>query len=485
MEILPHPEIPEQRIFLLNIERAEKLGSGDDPVIRYVATDDSEDRHGSVLNSGGWDNSQFIRNPVVLWSHQHTIPAIGQVIRMEQKGARWEYEVRYAIDAWDVPGMGNLSLLVYRLAAGNFIRAMSNAFIPKEWKDIEATTIPRFFAENVEYMRQELTETSNVNVGSNRNALKKALGDGVISEQEATTLGLGWMLRMEMPAFITSGLEKEQQKQSTATAVSRTPDGRVVETPLFGRDGVSMYAPAPVAPESPDAAGAAELQLMNDMAENCLDDISLCMAGWESIAVHESLRRLCKYRIIDSMNLHESLAEYAEYWYQVARRELPEAITHAREAVGSSPFLDRLHPPSGERIGLHEATGLPMVPKEKTIIGQWIQKYGIDHPIVQRKLQEADERELATGERLGAVLNKANKQKLINAQAEIQSVLDSAESSSEKTVKTLTITSPGPVADDAARETLSIVDQVPDAGSALTVADPEALSYLRELLTFK
>jgi hypothetical protein len=200
LEVLPHPSKSDQRIFPLAITTRAAEGAGDKPVITVSGTDGSEDRHGSMINPDGWDLLQFNRNPVVTWSHQDdTVPAIGRAPNPRRVGGAWDFDIEFAIDQWRDYGGGNLAQLVYRLMKDDYMRAVSVAFIPKKWEDRRAETVPTFFAENIRYLQQELTAISPCNVPSNRNGLKKALVDHVISENEARLLGIGAMFGLDAP----------------------------------------------------------------------------------------------------------------------------------------------------------------------------------------------------------------------------------------------------------------------------------------------
>lgn len=201
-EIIPHPFKGEQRIFPLGIESRAAEGAGDRPVVTVVGTDGSEDRHGSVINPNGWDIEPYLRNPVVLWGHQSAdIPAIGKTVNLRRSGGQWLFDIEFAVDQWRHMA-SNLAATTYELMRDGFLNAVSVSFIPKEWKDREAKTIPSFFAENVEYQKQELTEISVVNIGSNRNALQKALEAGRLTPEAARMLGMGEAIRVQMPVII-------------------------------------------------------------------------------------------------------------------------------------------------------------------------------------------------------------------------------------------------------------------------------------------
>ena len=55
-----------------------------------VASSGALDRHGEIVEQAGWELKNFKKNPVLLWAHDHTIPAIGKAenIRIDGEGKK-------------------------------------------------------------------------------------------------------------------------------------------------------------------------------------------------------------------------------------------------------------------------------------------------------------------------------------------------------------------------------------------------------------
>lgn len=200
-EILPHPkrgtmEIGTERIMPVfgNIRAAEGA-SDENPVVTIIGTDGSEDRHGSVINPRGWLTASYLRNPKVLWSHgtDEGKPALGETVALRSVGGAWEFDIKFALGPWRniQDNLAQFWWEWYRDFGGTL--ASSVAFLPKKWIDRQAKEMPTFFAENVEYTEQELTEISFVNVPSNRNAVTEAVARarsaGKFSDGLASMLG--------------------------------------------------------------------------------------------------------------------------------------------------------------------------------------------------------------------------------------------------------------------------------------------------------
>lgn len=200
-EILPHPkrgtmEIGSERIMpVFGSIRAAEGASDENPVVTIIGTDGSEDRHGSVINPRGWLTASYLRNPKVLWSHgvDEGKPALGETVALRSVGGAWEFDIKFALGPWRniQDNLAQFWWEWYRDFGGTL--ASSVAFLPKKWIDRTAKEMPTFFAENVEYIEQELTEISFVNVPSNRNAVTEAVARarsaGKLTEGLASMLG--------------------------------------------------------------------------------------------------------------------------------------------------------------------------------------------------------------------------------------------------------------------------------------------------------
>lgn len=202
-EILPHPkrgtmDIGSERIMPVSGSiRAADGATDENPVVTIIGTDGSEDRHGSVINPKGWLTASYLRHPLVLWAHGtvEEYPALGQTVALRSVGGAWEFDIRFALGPWKNmrDNLAQFWWEWYRDFGGSL--ASSVAFLPKKWIDRQAKEMPSFFAENVEYTEQELTEISFVNVPSNRNAVTQAVARarsaGKFTDGLASMLGYG------------------------------------------------------------------------------------------------------------------------------------------------------------------------------------------------------------------------------------------------------------------------------------------------------
>lgn len=110
------------------------------------------DRDGDVIVPGGIDVKNFMRNPVLLWSHDPYQLPIGKITNLSITGEGLIFDAEFASDISD------MAKSVRDMFAGGFLNAFSIGFIPHE-RDREKIT------------KCELVEISAVNIPANPEAL--------------------------------------------------------------------------------------------------------------------------------------------------------------------------------------------------------------------------------------------------------------------------------------------------------------------------
>lgn len=133
--------------------------------MRFVMSTPEIDRHGEVIDQKGWDFSPFMLNPVVLWGHDQSIPAVGKVIAIEQVNGNTEGVVKFAVK--ENPD----AKVLFDLYAEGFMSAVSVGFMNLKWMYDEVKDV-------VTLLENELFELSLVNVPANASALSKAHAKG-------------------------------------------------------------------------------------------------------------------------------------------------------------------------------------------------------------------------------------------------------------------------------------------------------------------
>lgn len=133
-------------------------------LIPIIMSTSAEDRARDTVSDDGWDLKNYLSNPVLLWSHDLSLPAIGRVVNLATAPLRGGMEF-VSRDVYDFGGMiGDL----YRKG---FLRAGSVGFMPEEYSLLDNG--------GVNFKRQSLNEFSCCNVGMNPEALVSAKSMGV------------------------------------------------------------------------------------------------------------------------------------------------------------------------------------------------------------------------------------------------------------------------------------------------------------------
>ena len=147
----------QDEIIVYQGARVKKIG--DD--IPWVMSDYSVDRDNERIDPIGWDLKSFKKNPILLWSHDYTRPAIGKVLSPRVKDGKLIGKVVFSkADTDPFAGMIEGKVREGILTTGS-VGFASNKVEMVEDKDEDAYLIHR---------KQELREFSIVNIPSNINA---------------------------------------------------------------------------------------------------------------------------------------------------------------------------------------------------------------------------------------------------------------------------------------------------------------------------
>lgn len=167
------------------ISRAAKEEGG---LYWFLGTSEAVDSHDSIIRADGADFSRFRENPVVLLDHENRVDSIGgrvEEIRAVESPKGWEFGIRFA------SGESPRAAQAERLADAGFLRGSSIGFIPKvvrqDLSDAERALLGlgRFGYVVEEW---ELLELTVVPVGSNPEALKRAVAAGVLEPDDVSAL---------------------------------------------------------------------------------------------------------------------------------------------------------------------------------------------------------------------------------------------------------------------------------------------------------
>lgn len=144
---------PMNTDFFLEIEKAK------DGSLVAVASTNAVDRHGEIVDNNGWDLKAYKKNPLILWAHDHTEPAIGVSAKtwIEGTGKKAQLMIKPVIHE-----VTEKAKAVKALVEMGVIKSLSVGFRPIESKD------------GVTFDKNELLEVSVVNVPANSDAMMLA-----------------------------------------------------------------------------------------------------------------------------------------------------------------------------------------------------------------------------------------------------------------------------------------------------------------------
>lgn len=153
---------------------AEKTDKG----LVAVASTAVEDRHGEVVEVSGWDLKNFKKNPVLLWGHQHDIPAIGLAKNIKVEGEGKRQKLMFEPVFHEATEFARAIKAMYEDLG--VLNSFSVGFLPLE-------------VEDNRYTKHELLEISAVNVPANPEArvmAMKSLAEQGFKKDTLEALGL-------------------------------------------------------------------------------------------------------------------------------------------------------------------------------------------------------------------------------------------------------------------------------------------------------
>lgn len=143
-----------------------EVKAGDDNKFSFVLTDYSADRDKERIDPDGWDFKEYKQNPIVLWAHDSTRPAIAKLSNLQRKTLK--AEGRKAI-------VGKVEFDEDDEFAVGIKNKVKNGYLSKgsvgfRSKKVEVLEEPDKDGVWLIHREQELYEFSIVNIPSNPNA---------------------------------------------------------------------------------------------------------------------------------------------------------------------------------------------------------------------------------------------------------------------------------------------------------------------------
>lgn len=129
----------------------------------------AKDRQGEVLEPKGVDLKNYLKNPVVLWAHDYSLPPIGKALWVRRDGDTVVSKVQFAKTPF--------AQEIFQLFKEGFLKAFSVGFMPKEWTDGDGQKTPYRT-----YSKWEMLEYSAVPVPANPEAIALAMSKGILRD---------------------------------------------------------------------------------------------------------------------------------------------------------------------------------------------------------------------------------------------------------------------------------------------------------------
>lgn len=188
-----------------------------------VASTNSIDRHGEVVDNNGWDLKSFKKNPVILWAHDHGEPAIGVSKKTWVDGVGKKAKLMIAPVLHELTEKAKA---IKALVDAGIIKSLSVGFKPLDSPD------------GVTFTKNELLEVSMVNVPANADAMLmayKSLKKIDIDEDTIEELGINAEL---IDKIVT--MEKDIEDLQTLVKTQDKPSAAPINKTQIIRERLSM-----------------------------------------------------------------------------------------------------------------------------------------------------------------------------------------------------------------------------------------------------
>ena len=148
---------------LLRKEFITEIEAGaDDRTIKFIISTGSADREKDIISPTGWDTTNYLKNPVVLFAHDYNSLPVARTTSLKQEGDTLIAEAEFADEA-----LNPAAEQVYQMLRQGYLRGASVGFRPLAFQYNEERG-------GVDFQKQELLEFSVVPVPANPGALMSA-----------------------------------------------------------------------------------------------------------------------------------------------------------------------------------------------------------------------------------------------------------------------------------------------------------------------
>lgn len=149
-------------------------------VLEFVGSTEDRDRAGDIIMASGWQLKNYKKNPVFLWAHQYDMPPVGKATKVWAEDNRLKFNIQFATrDEYEFADT------VYKLYKGGYLRATSVGFMPLESEPItQKEDDDMLFHQATRFLKQDLLELSGCPVPANPNALAEAKAKSIVTDSE-------------------------------------------------------------------------------------------------------------------------------------------------------------------------------------------------------------------------------------------------------------------------------------------------------------
>lgn len=148
--------------------------------LEFVGSTEDKDREGDIILASGWNLKQYKKNPVFMWAHQYGEPPVGKAIKVWADDGKLRFHIQFAEKE-----EYEFADTIYKLYKGGYLRASSVGFLPIESEPIDdKEESGNFFGCPTRFLKQELLELSGCPVPANPNALAEAKAKGLIGAND-------------------------------------------------------------------------------------------------------------------------------------------------------------------------------------------------------------------------------------------------------------------------------------------------------------
>ena len=222
-------------------------------VLQYIVTNEVQDRYGDVIRANGGLYDDYMKNPVMFFSHNYQTPPIGNTVKV------WNDKAEKNVQAWglfldDAVDKSGLSDLIFRFAKSGFLKACSIGFTPvkvrqpQNEKEAEMLGLGKW---GVEYQQWSMLEWSPCGIPANPTALQNTLksidklkikqadiytadrfrlfDDVNLLDMFAEQMKLDKSVSVSVNVNVEAGEEKSEDEKSEETAAAAIIEPKAIE----------------------------------------------------------------------------------------------------------------------------------------------------------------------------------------------------------------------------------------------------------------